>query len=70
MKNLMKYIPKAYKKLVVDIREGAEEYNEITRRTQKTVIVEWENGEKTSFNNKSWMRESLNQTHSPEEFTA
>lgn len=67
-KELMQYVPKKYKNLVVDIYEGGEEYNDITGRMQKTVIVEWENGETSCFNHKSWMRQCLKECHSPEEY--
>lgn len=67
-KNLMRYVPKEYKKLVTNISEGETEYNEITGRTAKTVIVEWENGETSIFQNASYMRQHLKEGHSPEEY--
>jgi len=67
-KNLMKYIPKEYKNLVINISEGKQEYNEITGGTAKQVIVEWENGEISTFQNKSHMKAVLKEFHSPDEY--
>ena len=68
MTELMKYIPKEYKALVVDIYEEEEEFNEITNRMQTPITVEWQNGEISYFNNKSWMKKVLKEEHSPSEY--
>lgn len=67
-KELMRYIPKEFKALVVDIYEGEEEYNEITRRMQIPITVEWQNGEVSYFANKTWMRVNLKEQCFPEDF--
>ena len=69
MKNdLMKYIPKEFKALVVDIYEGKTEWNEITNRWNTTVVVEWQNGETSVFQNKSFMKECLKEFHTADEY--
>ncbi len=70
MMDLLKYIPREYKKLVTNIREGKEEYNEITGRINTPIIVNWENGETSIFQNRSYMKQHLKEGHSPEEFKA
>jgi hypothetical protein len=67
-KKLMQYVPKEYKNLVTNISEGEPEYNEITGGTAKPVIVEWENGETSTFQNKGHMRAVLKEFHSPDEY--
>lgn len=70
-KNLLKYIPKEYKNLVTYIGEANEkEYNEITKKWDVNIIVEWENGETSYFQNKSFMKNVLNEFHSPDEYRA
>lgn len=69
MKNeLMRYIPREYKALVDDIYEGEKEWNDVTNKWNVTVIVEWQNGEVSSFQNKSFMKFSLNEMHTPDEY--
>lgn len=67
-KELMKYIPKEYKALVVDIYEGEKEYNEYTNKWNTELVVEWVNGETSYFQNKSYAKFVLKDQHSPEEF--
>ena len=67
-KELMRYIPKEFKALVVDIYEGKKEWNEITKTWSTEVIVDWVNGETSRFQNKTWMQEVLKDQHTPEEF--
>lgn len=67
-KELMRYIPKEFKALVVDIYEGKKEWNEITKKWSIEVIVDWVNGETSRFQNKTWMKEVLKDQHTPEEF--
>lgn len=67
-KELMRYIPKEFKALVVDIYEGKKEWNEITKKWSTEVIVDWINGETSRFQNKTWMQEVLKDQHTPEEF--
>lgn len=62
-KQLMKYIPRLFKPYVVDIYEGKEEFNPVTNRSAKTLIVEWQNGEKSEFANKTWARICINETY-------
>lgn len=66
--NLLKYIPKEYKNLVVDIYEGEKEWNEVTNRWNTELIVEWVNGETSYFQNKSYAKFVLKDQHSPEEY--
>ena len=67
-KELMRYIPKEFKALVEDIREGEKEWNEITKKWSREIIVDWVNGETSRFQNKTWMQEVLKEQHTPEEF--
>lgn len=57
--NLMKYIPKEFKRDVEDIRTGCKEWNEITKHWETTVIVTWIDGNQNEYANKSFMREHL-----------
>lgn len=66
--NLLKYIPKEYKSLVVDIYEGEKEWNEYTNRWNTELVVEWANGETSYFQNKGYAKFILKDQHSPEEF--
>lgn len=68
-KELMKYIPREYKSLVVDIYEGEDEYDERTNRMSTPIIVEWQNGEISRFQHKTWMRICLKEFHSTDEYT-
>ena len=66
---LMKYIPKEYKPLVVDIYTGETDWNEVTKRWNTPLIIEWENGETSTFSNKSWAKTALKEFHGPDEYT-
>lgn len=65
---LMKYIPREYKKLVVDIYEGEKEWDEIRHLWLVPVTVEWENFTITKFANKEHMRACLKEFHAPDEY--
>ena len=67
-KELMQYIPKEYKKLVVDIQEGEDEWNDVTKKWNTPVIVEWANGIISRFANKTFMKACLKEFHAPDEF--
>ena len=67
--DLMKYIPKEYKALVENIYEGKREFNDITRKWNVNIVVEWINGEVSIFQNKTWMKEVLKEQHTIDEFT-
>ena len=67
-KELMRCIPKEFKALVMDIREGKKEWNEITKKWSTEIIVDWVNGETDIFQNKTWMKAVLKEFHAPEEF--
>lgn len=56
---LMEYIPKEYKKDVVDIRTGNKVWNETTKKWNITIIVEWNDGETNEYQNASYMRFKL-----------
>ena len=58
-KELMRYIPKEYKDQVSDIYEGEREWNEITKRWNTTIVVEWTDEEVNEYQNKSYMRMKL-----------
>ena len=66
--SLMRYIPKPYKPLVVDIRREEKEYNEHTRKWAYPITVEWKNGEESTFQNAAFMRSCLKEFHGPDEF--
>lgn len=65
---LMKYIPKEFKPLVIDIYTGESEWNEVTKRWNTPLIVEWENGEISTFSNKNFARKMLKEFYWPEDF--
>lgn len=67
-KQLMKYIPKEYKELVEDIYEGEKVWNETTNAWNTYLVVEWKNGETSTFQNKGYARNILKEFHSPEEY--
>lgn len=68
-KDLMKYIPKEYRTLVENIHEGKKEFNDITRKWNVNIVVEWINGEVSIFQNKTWMKKVLKEQHTIDEFT-
>ena len=68
-KKLMSYIPKEYKSLVVDIHEGEKDFDEETNRWFTPLVVEWENGETSCFQNKSFARGCLKEFHTPDEYS-
>lgn len=67
-KELLKYIPKEFKDLVTDIYEGRKELNEVTGRFCTPLIVEWENGETSVFQNKNFAFNCLKEFHGRDEF--
>ena len=67
-KKLMRYIPKEYKKLVVQIYEGNRYWDEVKSHWNKELIVEWENGEESTFANKTYAYNVLKEFHDPEEY--
>lgn len=68
-KELMRYIPKEYKALVVDIWQGEEkEYDETTGKYSYPLYVEWENEEVSVFQNKSFAKNVLKEFHTPNEY--
>lgn len=62
------YIPKEYRDLIDNIYEGEKIWNDTTKRWNIPVIVEWKNGEESSFTNKQHMKHQLEEMYSPEEF--
>ena len=62
MKNpeLMKCIPKDFKPYVVNIWLGEQQWNEVTKRWNKPLFVEWNNGNISEFANKNYARNCLN----------
>ena len=68
--DLMRYIPKEYKDLVADIYESEKEWNDVTNRWNTPITVEWENGEVSTFQNKSYMTNCLKEFHAPDEYRA
>ena len=68
-KNLMKYVPKEYKKLVVNIYEDGTEYNDDTQRENKLITVEWANGETATYTARL-MFCILREFHGPDEYEA
>lgn len=56
---LMRYIPEYYKKDVVSIRKGETEWNDLTRRWNTLIEVEWADGEVCSYQNATYMFEKL-----------
>lgn len=67
-KELMKGIPKEFKPYVENIYKGKEEWDEETERYYRPLIVEWENGETSSFKSKKFASFVLKDQHSPDEF--
>lgn len=63
-KKLMGYIPKEYKPYVADIYEGEKEWNDVTQRWNRELVVEWENGETSYFANKAHAKQSLKEMYS------
>ena len=55
MNKLMRYIPKIYKDEVKNIYKGEKVWNEITKRWNTVIVVEWEDGETNEFQNASYM---------------
>ena len=51
----MRYIPKIYKDEVKNIYKGEKVWNEITKRWNTVIVVEWEDGETNEFQNASYM---------------
>ena len=68
MKELLKYIPKEFKDLVVDIYESDKEFNEFTGRWCTPLVVKWANGETSTFQNKSFAFSCLREFHGRDEF--
>ena len=68
-KNLMRYIPKEYKKLVVKIYEGNRYWDEVTKHWSTELVVEWENGDVSNFANKTFAWNVLKEFHDPEEYS-
>lgn len=66
--SLMRYIPKEYKALVENIYEGEKEWNEVSKRWNVSIVVEWINGEISYFANKTFMKEVLKEQHTIDEF--
>lgn len=62
-KTLLRYIPKEFKPFVVDIYEGDKEFDEIKRRWNTRLVVEWQNGERSEFTNKSWALTCLKEVY-------
>lgn len=65
---LMRYIPKEYKNLVVNIHEGERYWNEVNRHWDTILEVEWKNGESSSFANKTFAWNVLREFHTPNEY--
>ena len=58
--NLLSFIPKEYKPLVGEIKEGRRVWNEYTKRWNTTVRVYWKDREEwTEYQNKSYMWQLL-----------
>ena len=68
-KKLMKHIPKEYKKLVTDIYLGERIYDEDDHRWNTELVVEWENGTKSWFQNRSSAFWNLKEFHMTDEFS-
>jgi hypothetical protein len=68
-KALMRFIPKEFKKLVVDIYQGEKYWNEVTKRWDIPLVVEWENDEKSEFANKTFAWNVLKEFHCPYEYS-
>lgn len=59
MNKLMRYIPKEYKNEVADIYEAEREWNEVTKRWNTKIRVEWADGEVNTYQNASYMKAKL-----------
>lgn len=57
--DLMRYIPKDFKKDVQNIRTGSKEWDEVTKHWATTVIVTWCDGEENEYANKTFMWSKL-----------
>lgn len=55
MKELMRYIPRSYKNEVEDIYKGEKVWNEITKRWNTMIVVEWKDGEINEYQNATFM---------------
>lgn len=55
MKELMRYIPRSYKNEVEDIYKGEKVWNEITKRWNTMIVVEWKDGEINEYQNATYM---------------
>lgn len=58
-KTLLKYVPKGYKQQIVSIQKGTKVWNEQTHRWNIMVDVVWNDGEKASYQNASYMHHLL-----------
>ena len=59
MTELMRYIPKEYKNEVADIYKGEKEWNEYTQRWNTLIVVEWKDGETSTYQNAGYMKNLL-----------
>lgn len=62
------YIPKEYRELIDNVYNGTKQWNEITKRWNVPVVVEWKNGEESYFGNAAHMKHQLREMYSPEDF--
>ncbi len=72
MKNmyLMRYVPKEFKSLVVDIRRGNEkQFNSLTHNWSYPLIIEWQNGTVSEFQNADFAYNNLKEFRTPNEFS-
>ncbi len=51
----MRYIPRSYKNEVEDIYKGEKVWNEITKRWNTMIVVEWKDGEINEYQNTTYM---------------
>lgn len=51
----MRYIPRSYKNEVEDIYKGEKVWNEITKRWNTMIVVEWKDGEINEYQNATYM---------------
>lgn len=69
-KELLRYIPKEFKDLVVDIYLSTEkEFDETTNKWSFPLYVEWQNGETSIFQNKTFAKNCLKEFHTPNEYS-
>lgn len=59
MSDLMRYIPREYKKEVESIEKGEKVWNEYTNKWNTTIIVRWKDGEINEYQNASYMKAKL-----------